>query len=169
MKGKLKIGIKGRIERIVFYSPDGCWLWTGQKRKDIDGGYGLIKIDGRITRAHRVSYETYKGPIPEGLFVCHTCDVPLCVNPDHLFLGTLQDNNLDMYMKGRNYKSSGDQNPRSKLKEIDIPRIIELRQSGMIFNDIAKLYNVSGNAISSIFQGRTWSHITKFSKQQLLG
>lgn len=107
MSGKHHITMKERIERRVYFSIDGCWLWTGKKRKDIDGGYGLIKIDGRITRAHRVSYKTYKGPIPKGLFVCHTCDVPLCVNPNHLFVGTLQENNYDMYKKGRNARFFG--------------------------------------------------------------
>lgn len=157
MKGKLKIGIKGRLERRIFYSPDGCWLWTGQRRKE--DNYGLIKIDGRLTRVHRVSYETFKGPIPNGLFVCHYCDMPLCINPDHLFLGTLQDNNLDMYRKGRNYKSSGDQNPRSKLREADIPKIIEMRNSGMYYYQIAFLFGVGPNAIRDIFNGRTWSHL----------
>jgi hypothetical protein len=159
MKGKLKIGVKGRIERNIFYSPDGCWLWLGSKRPDKHGGYGLIKIDGRQTRAHRVSYETYKGKIPEGLFVCHTCDVPLCVNPNHLFLGTLQENNLDMYLKGRNYSSSGDKNPRSKLREADIPVIIQMRNTGMLYTKIGEQFNVTGKTISAIFVKRTWSHL----------
>lgn len=159
MKGPLKIGVKGRLERLIFYSPDGCWLWTGQKRKEKDGGYGLIKIKGRITRANRVAYETFKGPIPDGLFVCHTCDVPLCINPDHLFLGTLQDNNRDMYEKGRNAVFYGDDNVRSKLKEADIPKIIELRKSGLYYYQIGDMYNVGPNAIKDIFSGRTWSHI----------
>lgn len=159
MKGKLKIGIKGRLERNVFYSPGGCWLWLGSKRPEKHGGYGIVKIDRKWSRAHRVSYEAYKGQIPDGLFVCHTCDTPLCINPHHLFLGTLQDNNLDMYRKGRNYSSSGDSNPKSKLTESDIPRIIELRKSGKYFREIASLYEVSDNAIRSIFTGRTWSHL----------
>lgn len=159
MKGKLKIGVKGRIERNIFHSPDGCWIWLGNKRPDKHGGYGLIKIDGRITRAHRVSYEAYKGIIPQGLFVCHTCDVPLCVNPNHLFLGTLQDNNLDMYLKGRNYSSSGDKNPKSKLREVDIPIIIKMRLAGMYYKDIGRQFNVCDHTISSIFTKRTWSHL----------
>jgi hypothetical protein len=164
MNGKLKIGIKGRLERRIFYSPDGCWLWLGQKRKEC--GYGLIKINGRLTRVHRVSYETFKGPIPDGLFVCHRCDVPLCLNPDHLFLGTLIENNLDMYLKGRNYISSGDENPRSKLRSFDIPNIIEMRRQGMSYSEIGVIYGVSANCIRSIFTGRTWSQLKLI---QLLG
>lgn len=163
MSGKHHITMQERIERRVYFSIDGCWLWTGQKRNDKDGGYGLIKIDRRLTRAHRVSYETYKGPIPDGLFVCHTCDVPLCVNPDHLFVGTLQENNYDMYKKGRNAKFLGDANVRSKLKESDIPHIIKLRQSGLFYYEIAEKYNVGPNAIRDIFNKRTWSHLKLLS------
>lgn len=91
-----------RLERHSIPEPNsGCWLWTGAYS---DGGYGLLdaKIAGRReTRAHRVSYHAFVGPIPVGLFICHRCDVPCCVNPDHLFLGTPLDNTRDMIRKGR--------------------------------------------------------------------
>lgn len=74
-----------------------CWLWLGGA---IDG-YGTITEEGRTVRAHRVSYKLHVGPIPTGLFVLHHCDVPSCVNPDHLFLGTHSDNMKDRQMKGR--------------------------------------------------------------------
>src|SRR5262245_52091786 len=73
-----------------------CWLWTGAKH---EFGYGLINkggAGGRILRAHRVIWEWTNGPIPKGFFVCHHCDVPACVRPDHLFLGTNKDNVQDM-------------------------------------------------------------------------
>lgn len=168
MNGKLKIGVRGRIERNIFYSPDGCWLWMGTKRPYKHGGYGIIKIDGRWTRVHRVSFETFKGPIPDGIFVCHSCDVPLCVNPDHLFLGTLQDNNRDMYLKGRNAKFYGDDNVRSKLKSTDIPKILELKSQGVGHKRIAKQYGVSGHTIRSIYIGRTWSHVSGIEKLKQL-
>ncbi len=78
---------------------DGCWLWT----KSLDSqGYGQIfSIPRRLHRAHRVSWLMHRGPIPDGLFVCHTCDVRNCVNPDHLWLGTNDDNMRDASVKGR--------------------------------------------------------------------
>ena len=76
-----------------------CWLWQPGKDKD---GYGKIKVAGKHLRAHRLSYELYVGPIPESVMVLHRCDVPGCVNPDHLWLGTALDNNRDRDQKGRN-------------------------------------------------------------------
>lgn len=77
---------------------DTCWLWTGPTN---ERGYGRARIMGTIRRAHRVSWEMSFGEIPRGLCVLHRCDVPACVRPDHLWLGTLRDNNLDKVSKGR--------------------------------------------------------------------
>ncbi len=76
----------------------GCWLWTAYVDRD---GYGNITINRKPTPAHRASWELFKGTIPKGLLVCHKCDTPACVNPDHLFLGTHKDNIRDSFAKGR--------------------------------------------------------------------
>jgi hypothetical protein len=88
----------------VVKSP-GCWRWTGPTNYR---GYGQIRKGGAATRnllAHRVSWALHRGPIPEGLCVLHRCDDPPCTNPDHLWLGTIEDNNRDSRLKGRHYMS----------------------------------------------------------------
>ena len=95
---KPRVPIKDRL--LSRYKVCGdCWIYTGQKTRD---GYGVIGI-GRTKqlRAHRVSYELHIGPIPAGMLVCHRCDTPLCIRPEHLFLGTPKDNTQDMLLKGR--------------------------------------------------------------------
>jgi len=105
MKARHKRDDNGRLiggALTVFMSrinkTDGCWYWTGRERTK---GYGGFTISNKECLAHRVSYEHFVGPIATGLFVCHRCDTPGCVNPAHLFLGTNSDNINDMYAKGR--------------------------------------------------------------------
>jgi len=110
---------------------ESCWIWTGGS---LESGYGMIRVGGsdkRKLEAHRVSWILENGFIPDGLCVLHKCDNPPCVNPKHLFIGTLQDNVRDMNQKGR---SSGGRIPRNqfsrKTSEEDVVEIRELYASG---------------------------------------
>jgi hypothetical protein len=128
----------------------GCWLWTAAAN---NCGYGVIKIDGDLRLAHRVSLELYGKPIPDGFRVCHKCDVPSCVNPDHLFSGTQSENIKDMVKKGRANRSHGETHALSKLKQSQVDSI---RSSDLSRSKLAEIYGVSGNTIRHIQINHTW-------------
>lgn len=124
----------------------GCWLWTGPFGR---GGYGTFKHDRRRMSAHRAAYEIFTGTIPpgeghHGTCVLHTCDVPHCVNPAHLFLGTVQDNNADMVAKGRQSRRE------NKTTRRDRQVICERYLDGESQNALAREYGVSQARISYI-------------------
>jgi hypothetical protein len=114
---------------------DSCWEWTGPCN---DHGYGLIRSNNKNERAHRIAYQLYKGPIPDGLFVCHHCDNPPCVNPFHLFVCTLQENTQDAVMKGIRF------GPKRKF---DLDEAKKLRAQGFSYIKIGRKLGVSGTTI----------------------
>ena len=132
----------------------GCWWWIAAAGGK---GYAAIQVDKRARGAHRVSYELHKGEIPDDMCVCHTCDNPLCVNPDHLFLGTHADNAIDRKNKGRNGNLRGDKHPNTKLSEVEMVMVKQLLADGMLHREIAELFGVSRTHISNINSGhRRW-------------
>lgn len=115
---------------------------------------------GKPTSAHRVSYEMNVGKIPDGLHVCHTCDNPKCVNPNHLFLGTHTDNMRDMFAKGRCVRNQkGSLNNASKLTEEDVVAIKYMRKNGFKLRVIAEKYGVSLTTISAVMCKQNWSSV----------
>jgi hypothetical protein len=138
---------------------DGCWIWQKSKMRN---GYGRYAIGGgKVTGAHRASYQAFCGEIPHGLDVCHKCDVRDCVNPEHLFVGTRSENILDAFRKGRMSpnKSHGSDHPSSKLKEADIPVILARRAAGDTKSAIARDYGVTPRVITLIECGEAWKHV----------
>jgi len=109
------------FEKYAYPEPNtGCWLWGGTNLM----AYGAMYFEGKQRYAHRVSYSLFKGPVPEGMSVLHKCDTPMCVNPDHLYLGTQQDNMKDKLVRGRNIY--GLQHHKRKLTPEAINDILRL-------------------------------------------
>jgi hypothetical protein len=130
----------------------GCWLWG---KGGTTHGYGGIKINGKSQLAHRFSYRVFRGDIPEKHLVCHKCDVRVCVNPDHLFIGTIQDNSRDMVNKGRQVRGEG--TGISKLTDDAVRSILISRERTYI---LARKYGVHPTVISRTRRGLAWRHIT---------
>lgn len=137
-----------------------CWNWTGPSFVGI--GYGRLK-DPRADRsilAHRLSYELYYGPIPDGMQVCHHCDNPACVRPDHLFLGTQLDNVHDMVDKGRHRFPIGEQHPVHKLSAAQVAAARRLyARGGIAQTELAALLGISPTAARNIIYRRRWRHV----------
>ena len=124
-----------------------CWLWTGSKT--VSGNYGQINVSGRPVRANRFSWVLHNGPIPEGLYVLHYCDNPPCVRPNHLFLGSHDDNLLDMKNKGR----AGA--PHSKLTATQIEEIKSMYPALSQYK-IADRFSVDQSAVSRLINNLSY-------------
>jgi hypothetical protein len=135
----------------AYQSESGCWVWKGSKRK----GYGLMWRDGQATSAHRVCYEAFKGPIPKGMVVRHSCDNPSCINPGHLDLGTQAENVADREARGRR-DVKGEQVGTAKLTEANV---LEIRSSEVSGVKLAKKFGVHPTTISFIKSRKTWTHV----------
>jgi len=134
----------------------GCWIWTGCKNAD---GYGTISVNGKMHMAHRLSWELTNGPIPNGLFVCHKCDNPSCINPEHLFLGTNKDNMQDKVKKGRKNgggPARGERNGSAKITKADVLEIRKLHANGISGRKIADKFGISDSQVFRIILNQCW-------------
>lgn len=162
---------------------DTCWLWTACVDKD---GYGMIRVDRKNKRAHRLAYELTIGPIPDGMVVCHRCDTPTCVRPGHLFLGTDRDNMDDCISKGRTKLmgasgdanglrkhpdrnphhinpelSRGENNGNAKITQQQADEIRNRYASGGVTQkEIGTEYNISPSQVRNIVHGKSWNYNT---------
>ncbi len=160
LSGKIKVGL---IDAARFWSrvisTDGCWVWRGL------GKHGHLLVNQKQVGAHRFSYMVFKGAIPKGLFVCHRCDNPPCVNPDHLWLGTAKENQQDCVAKGRKKIRIGDENPsrkhperlargeshpRNKLTDAQKKTLYARVMSGEMVYKIAHEFGIGGSAAHRI-------------------
>lgn len=135
-----------------------CWLWHGATSR----GYGLMSSNVRGVaplKAHRVSYQIHHGAIPEKMYVCHRCDNPSCVNPEHLFVGTPKDNSDDMRAKGRDVSLYGESASNARLNEAQVVEIVRMHSAGESLRSIAAAFCVSRWQVSEIARGHYWKHL----------
>ena len=146
------IKMKTPEERFLKYveKTDTCWIWIGCK----SAGYGAFRVNRKNIRAHRFSYELYKGKIPSKLLVCHSCDNPICVNPSHLWLGTNLDNQKDCIKKGRR---NSENNRSAKLSWNDVHKIRRLyadkKYNGV---ELSRMFGLTHSKIYALLNFKTW-------------
>jgi hypothetical protein len=168
----LSISDKEKLSKRILYNTyldegNGCWLW--KKSKFLNSGYGMIRFLRKHRKVHRISYAIFNGDFDDTLWVLHTCDVRHCCNPDHLFLGTRQDNVDDMVIKGR--QTLGTKNPQfgkinkeaANFKITDEQRrdMFYMEEEGLTHESISKIMNISKSHTDSILRGNRASRIYK--------
>jgi hypothetical protein len=169
---------KSRIQETFYerFQPEpnsGCWLWTGSVRESRLGRdygrlyVGLVEGKSIYRPAHIVSYELHCAPVSAGMFVCHRCDNPSCVNPDHLFLGTPAENAFDMKSKKRN--AVGSRVGTAKLSAREVKEILQRLSKGARHSALADEFGVSRSAITLIRKGRNWNWLNELSVESLGG
>lgn len=145
-----------RFWKLVDKSGD-CWLWQASRKGK---GYGCFRVNKQSIGAHRVSYELTHGPIPDGMYVLHKCDTPLCVRPDHLFLGTHADNMADRNAKHRQARPQGTLCGMAKLTEAQVLEIRRLHdECGVSQVQLGKRFGVDRTNVLAIVRRKTWTHL----------
>lgn len=148
-----------------------CWLWKGSLTGYGYGDFCLIPRwkNTKMIRAHRYSYAIHYGEIPSGLCVCHKCDVRNCVRPDHLFLGTIQDNTADMIKKKRHHVGKkkysekfkrGESHYKALLNRGIVEEVVSLSHECRNKSEIARMLGIGRHLVGNILAGKSWRHVT---------
>ena len=145
--------IRARLYNKCRLSDTGCWLWTGPTR----AGYGVFYVGSKDRSAHRISYEAFIGPVPDGLHLLHSCDNPGCINPAHLRPGTVKENVADRESRRRR-SVRGEQIGTSKLTYEDV---VKIRSSVVPIAALAKQHGVDYQTIWKIRKGISWKHVSE--------
>lgn len=143
--------LREKLYKFSVLMPSGCREWS--KGVTDHHPYGRICIGGMVRYPHRSSYEIHVGPIPDGMEVCHRCDNPPCINPDHLFLGSMSDNQNDKFKKGRSRGGS-------KLSVAQVASIKAMIRAGGRTSALAQEFDVHEETIRLIKVGRIWKHVS---------
>lgn len=156
-------------KRYIPVTESGCWIWIGNT---MNNGYGVISLGarGKSELAHRFSYRYHYGSIADGMDVCHTCDVQPCVNPDHLFEGTVSDNMKDCWSKGRGYLVGGAFGEAHPCATITSEQVVEMRKlyhDGRLVKidgkfsarELAKMFHVTYATVKQAIAGITWKKL----------
>jgi len=144
------------LDNCIPVTESGCWLWT---RPLLKSGYGQIRLNYKMYKSHRLSFEIFnKCSVLRPYFICHKCDIKACVNPDHLYIGTIYDNARDACLRGQQIK--GEQVNNAVLTEGQVLKIRALFSTGKYSKaKLARLYKVSDDCIFGLITRRTWKHI----------
>ncbi len=154
---------------------ESCWIWVGTRACR---GYGAISIDRKRWRAHRLSWAIHNGTIPDGLYICHRCDNPPCVNPEHLFAGTQKDNIADCVRKGRFSRSIGERTRNNRRRrgfhrtkaighdhynsKLTLENVLEIRSTPPKWGEqsrLARKFGVTKSSIRDVLSRRCWGHV----------
>lgn len=146
--------LEKKLSRFTVNEKTNCWEWTGNKS---NSGYGTFAHEGKKLYAHRESFKFHNGPIKKCLYVLHKCDNKLCMNPDHLFVGSAKDNSEDMMKKGRQAKGADRQPKLTKSQVLELRTLSESRK--LSAPALARKFSVSLPTVHSILAKKTWKHI----------